>query len=417
MSEILFLAHRVPYPPTKGDKIRSWHLLSGLARRCTVHLGTFVDDAADWADLDRLRAVCGEMCLRPLARHGALVRAATGVLHGAPLTTGYYRDRTLGKWARGLAARRRLDAVFVYSSSMAQYASGTALRFDGRRVIDFCDVDSDKWRQYSASHSRPARWIYAREARLLERCERRTTQTFDAALVSAEPEAALLRRIVPDAAERIRVLANGVDAGYFDPSGAWPSPYPAGSCAVVFTGAMDYHANVDAVRWFAEAAWPAIRAASPHSLFAIVGAKPVPQVRALAAMPGVLVTGRVADIRPYLAHAAVVVAPLRIARGVQNKVLEALAMARPVVATANAVQGIPGAVQSGVCVRDSGEALAAAVIERLASGAAAAVEGRRLVLERYAWQTQVDILAALLLSGPHAVEPEAATARSGYAAV
>ena len=113
MSEILFLSHRVPYPPTKGDKIRSWHLLSGLARHCTVHLGAFVDDSADWSNLDGLRAVCGEVCLRPLARGAALLRGMTGVLHGAPLTVGYYRDRALRDWVRALAARRPLDAVFV----------------------------------------------------------------------------------------------------------------------------------------------------------------------------------------------------------------------------------------------------------------------------------------------------------------
>ena len=389
MSEILFLSHRVPYPPTKGDKIRSWHLLSGLARRCTVHLGSFVDDPADWSDLDALRAVCGELCLRPIARRAALARGLTGLLHGAPVTTGYYRDRALGDWVRALAARRRLDAVFVYSSSMAQYAE---------------------------SHAPPASWIYAREARLLERCERRATLAFDAALVSAEPEAALLRRIAPEAAGRVRVLANGVDAGYFDPAGNWPNPYPPGRRAVVFTGAMYYHANVDAVRWFAEAVLPSIRAAMPETIFAIVGSNPAPPVRALAGGDGVLVTGRVADIRPYLAHAAVVVAPLRIARGVQNKVLEALAMARPVVATANAVQGIPGAAQAGVCVRDAGEDLAAAVIERLEGDDSAAAAGRRLVLERYTWQAQVDIVAEQLLRGAP-VRTEAIAAPSGYAAI
>jgi len=416
MSEILFLSHRVPYPPTKGDKIRSWHLLSGLARRCTVHLGAFVDDPADWSDLDGLRAVCGELCLRPIARGAALARGMTGLLHGAPLTIGYYRDRALGDWVRALAARRRIDAVFVYSSSMAQYAAGSALAVDGPRVIDFCDVDSDKWRQYADSHTPPVSWIYAREARLLERCERRATLAFDAALVSAEPEAMLLRRIVPEAAGRVRVLTNGVDASYFDPSGSWPNPYPVGRRPVVFTGAMDYHANIDAVRWFGEAALPSIRAAMPDAVFAIVGSNPAPQVRAMARADGVLVTGRVADIRPYLAHAAVVVAPLRIARGVQNKVLEALAMARPVVATANAVQGIPGASQAGVCVRDEGEGLAAAVIERLAQGAPSAADGRRLVLERYAWQTQVDAVAELLLRGAPA-RLDAVAARSGYAAI
>ena len=396
MSEILFLSHRVPYPPTKGDKIRSWHLLSGLARRSTVHLAAFVDDPADWNELDDLRAVCGEVCLLPLVRRAALVRGVTGLLHASPITTGYYRDRRLDDWARTLASRRRLDALFVYSSSMAQYAAA-GLAIDGPRVIDFCDVDSDKWRQYATSHRWPTSWMYAREARLLERCERRAALSFDAALVSAEPEAALLRRIVPEAAGRIRVLANGVDAGYFDPLGRWSSPYPEERRVIAFTGAMDYHANVDAVSWFANTVLPPIRAAMPDAIFAVVGSNPAPQVRALANLDGVIVTGRVPDIRPYLAHAAVVVAPLRIARGVQNKVLEALAMARPVVATANAVQGIPGAAQAGVCIRDDAGALAAAVIERLAAAGETAAAGRRFVLERYAWQTQVDAVAELLL--------------------
>jgi sugar transferase (PEP-CTERM/EpsH1 system associated) len=416
MTEILFLSHRVPYPPTKGDKIRSWHLLSGLARRCTVHLGAFVDDPADWADLERLRAVCGELCLRPLTRPAALARGAAGLLLGAPLTTGYYRDRGLAAWVLELASRRALDAVFAFSSSMAQYATGAALPLAGPRVIDFCDVDSDKWRQYASSHGPPASWLYAREARQLERCERRATLAFDAALVSSETEAALLRRIVPEAAGRVRVLANGVDSAYFDPAGAWPDPFPAGRPALVFTGAMDYHANVDAVRWFADEALPAIRAARPEALFAIVGSNPTQQVRALSRRDGVVVTGRVADIRPYLAHAAVVVAPLRIARGVQNKVLEALAMARPVVATDNAVQGIPGAAQAGVLVRNGAGEFAAAASELLAGCRAHAPDGRRLVLERYAWSTQVDSVADLLLRGERA-PADAPAARSGCAAV
>jgi sugar transferase (PEP-CTERM/EpsH1 system associated) len=398
MSEILFLAHRIPYPPTKGDKIRSWHLLAGLAERCTVHLGAFVDDPADWVHVDALRAVCGELSLWPISRRAALLRSLRGLVTGDPLTTGFYRHRGLRDWVRSLVAGRRLDAVFVYSSSMAQYATALALPAGAPRVIDFCDVDSDKWRQFAASHSRPARWVYTREARLLESCERRAALDFDAALVSAEPEAVLLRRIVPDAAARIRVLANGVDSNYFDPSGAWPNPYPAGTRPIVFTGAMDYFANIDAVRWFAEAAFPAVRAIVPDALFAIVGSNPAPQVKALAKPGLILVTGRVADVRPYLAHAATVVAPLRIARGVQNKVLEAMAMARPVVATNNAVQGIPGAAQAGVIVRDGSAEMATAVAEVLARDAGEVPASRRFVQDRYGWRSQVDAVASLLLN-------------------
>jgi sugar transferase (PEP-CTERM/EpsH1 system associated) len=400
MSEILFLAHRVPYPPTKGDKIRSWHLLSGLARRCTVHLGAFVDDPTDWGRLDGLRAVCGELCLRPLARRAALARGLLrGLAGGAALTTGYYRDRRLSEWARALGRRRRLDAVFAFSSSMAPYALAPELAIDGPRVVDFCDVDSDKWRQYAAAHSGPVRWIYAREARLLEACERRAALLADATLLSAEPEAALLRRIAPQAAGRIRVLANGVDAARFDPAADWPNPYPAGCRPVVFTGAMDYYANIDAVRWFADAVLPQVRTAMPQALFAIVGSNPAPAVRALARPGAVVVTGWVDDVRPYLAHAAAVVAPLRIARGVQNKVLEALAMARPLVTTSNAVQGIAGVAEAGVRVEDDAGAFALAVLDLLRTDAQPAIAGRRLVLERYAWQTQVEAVADLLLRG------------------
>jgi polysaccharide biosynthesis protein PslH len=402
MTEILFLAHRIPYPPDKGDKIRSWHLLEGLARRCTVHLATFVDDPADRFHVPALEAVCGEICMRPLPRAAALARGMRGFLTGEPLTTGYYRDRDLLRWVQALAARRPLAAVFVFSSSMAQYADALSLAGNAARVLDLCDVDSDKWRQYAESHAPPLRWLYAREARLLAGIERRAVAEFDATLVVADAEAALLRSIAREGSSRIRVVRNGVDAGYFDPSGEWADPYPAGSRPLVFTGAMDYYANVDAVRWFAEAVLPAVRAAVPDALFAIVGARPAPEVAALARPGTVLVTGRVPDVRPYLAHARVVVAPLRIARGVQNKVLEAMAMARPLVAMSHAVQGIPGAEQAGVVVTDDAAAMARAVVRVLEHPRGALPAMRRYVEEDFAWRARIDEVAELMLRAPAA---------------
>jgi sugar transferase (PEP-CTERM/EpsH1 system associated) len=410
MTEILFLAHRIPYPPDKGDKIRSWHLLDGLARRCTVHLATFVDDPADRVHVPALEAVCGEVCMRPLPRFAALARGMRRFLTGEPLTTGYYRDRDLLRWVQALAARRPLAAVFVFSSSMAQYADGLSLTGRAARVLDLCDVDSDKWRQYAVSHAPPLRWLYAREARLLAGIERRAVAEFDATLVVADAEAALLRSIAPEGGSRIRVVPNGVDAEYFDPSGERADPYPAGSRPFVFTGAMDYYANVDAVRWFAEAVLPAVRAAVPDALFAIVGSRPAPEVAALARPGAVLVTGRVPDVRPYLAHARVVVAPLRIARGVQNKVLEAMAMARPVVATPHAVQGIPGAEQAGVVVTDDAAAMARSVALALEHRRRALPALRRHVEEDFAWRARIDEVAELLLRAP-AADPVVAAGR------
>jgi hypothetical protein len=190
VSELLFLAHRMPYPPDKGDKIRSWHFLQGLARRHVVHLGAFVDDPVDWQHRPVLERVCGELCLRSLPVRLATARSALGLLNGEPLTLPYYRDRGMMRWVRELAQRRRLDGVFVFSSSMAQYAAALPSTAAGRRVLDLCDVDSDKWRQYAGAHGWPMNLVYAREARLLEQRERRYVESFDATVVIADPDLA-----------------------------------------------------------------------------------------------------------------------------------------------------------------------------------------------------------------------------------
>lgn len=399
MSEILYLSHRIPYPPNKGDKIRSWHTLQGLAARYTVHLATFVDDPEDWVHLATVRAVCGETCFRPLRPLRARLRSLRGLASGEALTVAYYRDAGLRRWISDLAARRRLDGVFAYSSSMARYAADVPLAAGARRVLDFCDVDSDKWRQYAISRRGPMRWLYAREARLLAEEERRRAEQCDATLVVAETEAGLLRAIAPQASARIAVLPNGVDTDYFDPARSCESPFPPGSRPIVFTGVMDYYANVDGVRWFADDVLPRVRARLADALFAIVGSSPTAEVKALGTREGILVTGRVPDIRPYLAHAAVVVAPLRIARGVQNKVLEALAMAKRVVATPNALQGIQLPVSGPVDVAADGEAMAGLICDRLGQGGRQVAEARRFVLDRYGWAPQMRELVRHM-SGP-----------------
>lgn len=396
MREILFLSHRIPYPPNKGDKIRSWNLLRGLAERHTVHLGTFVDDPDDWQHVDALRRVCGELCVRPLEPRRARLRSVGGLAAGRALTIDFYRDSALSGWIANLSATHRLDGVFVYSSSMAQYAERLPLPAGVPRVIDFCDVDSDKWAQYSRGHRWPMSWVYGREARLLAHAERRYADAFDATLVSAEPEAEILRALAPSARQRIAVLPNGVDTGYFDPARAWPAPYAEGSKPVVFTGAMDYHPNVDGVAWFAREALPAIRRRCPVAQFWIVGSNPTAEVRALGDLDGVHVTGRVPDVRPYLAHAAVVVAPLRIARGVQNKVLEGLAMARPLVVTPNAVQGIAGVGPAEVAVAGDIAAMVDAVLAALDREPGSVAAAREFVLRHYGWEAQVAALDRLL---------------------
>lgn len=338
---LLFLCHRIPYPPDKGDKIRAFHLLHHLAGHFDIHLGSFVDDPRDWSGAADLEKHCASLCLRPLHPALARLRSLRGLLSGAPLSMPFYADRGLAQWVRDTVARHDIRHVIVYSAVMAQFLPEAPMQ---RQVIDFVDVDSDKWRQYAARKAPPMRWIYAREARRLLEQEQALARRFDASLFVSSAEAALFRQLCPDVAEHIGYYNNGVNGEYFDPAfdrdQPVASPYPEGARVLVFTGAMDYWPNVDAVVWFANEVLPALRVDWPDLQLAIVGSKPASEVRQLARQPGVQVSGRVPDVRPWIRHATAVVAPMRIARGVQNKVLEGMAMAQPVLLSQKGLEGI-----------------------------------------------------------------------------
>jgi sugar transferase (PEP-CTERM/EpsH1 system associated) len=384
MSDLLFLAHRIPYPPDKGDKIRAWHLLEHLARTHRVHLGAFVDDPDDWQHADKLRAVCATTYLAGINSRRRKLGALTGLLTGEALTLPFYRHAGMQRWVNARLADG-VGQVLTYSSAMARFVMQ---RPDLKRIMDFVDIDSDKWRQYAPTKTWPLSWLYRREGDKMLAWERRVAAEFDVCLFVSAAEAADFQTLAPESASKIGYYHNGVDAEYFSPERDYPNPYlglsPAPSRAVVFTGAMDYWPNVDAVLWFAEQVLPLLRANLPDCLFAIVGSKPAPEVRALASQAGILVTGRVADVRPYLAHAAVVVAPLRIARGIQNKVLEGMAMARPVVATSPALEGIDAAPEREVRQADEPAAMAAAVLAAL-DDAGMGKAARQRVLENFSW--------------------------------
>ncbi|MFQ5785476.1 MAG: TIGR03087 family PEP-CTERM/XrtA system glycosyltransferase [Alphaproteobacteria bacterium] len=406
--ELLFLAHRIPYPPNKGDKIRSWNILRHLAERYRIHLGCFIDDPHDRQYEGRLREICDECHFATLGPTQAKLRGLAGLVNGEPLTLRCYRDPGLAAWVEGILAHRRPGRVFVFSSAMAQYVMSA--RTEGvRRVIDFIDVDSDKWRQYAAGRRWPMRWVYRREHRTLLAFDRRVAAAFDAATFVSAAEAALFRRLAPESAGKIFPLNNGVDFAFFSPARAYDDPFGGARGVVVFTGAMDYWANVDAVEWFAREVLPAVQSRLPDTRFCIVGANPTPAVARLAGLKGVEITGRVADVRPYLAHAAAVVAPLRIARGVQNKVLEAMAMAKAVVATPQALEGIDAAPGDDVLVAAETGAFADAVSGLLEGGEGAAIgaRARARVTESYDWRANLVRLDELLEGDPAVAEKEA----------
>lgn len=391
MSELLFLAHRIPYPPDKGDKIRAWHLLAHLARRQRVHLGAFVDDPEDWRHADHLRSVCASVHLVGINPRLGKLRALSGLLSGEPLTLPFYRDAGMQRWvnARLAAGTRR---VLTFSSAMARFVMQ---RPDLRRVMDFVDIDSDKWHQYAPTKPWPLSWLYRRESDKLLAWERRVAAAFDASLFVSAAEAADFRRLAPESAERVGYFHNGVDTEYFSPERAYANPYPAGAEALVFTGMMDYWPNIDAVIWFADTVLPTLRQQRPATVFVIVGGRPSAEVRALGEREGVLVTGRVDDVRPYLAHARAVVAPLRIARGIQNKVLEGMAMAKPVVATPQAMEGIQARAGEEVMIAADDLAMIAAIpvaMHRPEMGTAARVR----VLADFNWDDHLARVDSLL---------------------
>lgn len=401
MKSLLFLSHRIPYPPDKGDKIRSYHLLKALAGRYRIHLGTFIDSADDHAHGPALRALTCRMECRSLSPRSALIRSAGGLLRGEALSIPYYRDRHLADWVRSTLDEHAIDIVFVFSSAMGQYVE---TRGQPPTVIDFCDVDSDKWSQYAESKSWPMSSIYRREARRLQEFECRLSAAHELSLFVSDAESRLFASNCQDARSRMMTVRNGVDTGFFDPSSAAPHRVSGGKYAV-FTGAMDYWANVDAVTWFVSEVWPGVLDRQPRARFLIVGARPAPEVLRLARSPGVEVLGKVADVRPYLAGAGVVVAPLRIARGVQNKVLEGLAMARPIVATRAALTGLDTTQVPGVRCSDDAVQFCAAVAEALDGRSSRDnPDGRQYVLDNFSWAAALEPLLARMeqLTGPGA---------------
>lgn len=396
MSALLFLAHRIPYPPDKGDKIRSFHLLRHLARRHEVHLGAFIDDRRDWAHVAELKRICKDACFVALPPMRARLHSLAALATGEPLTLRYFHSKRLGRWVDGLLRAGRISRALAFSSAMAQYLPEAVPGV--RRVLDFVDLDSDKWRQYGEQSRGPRRWLYRREARTLFAEERRYAASFDASLFVSEAEAGLFAAAAPEVAGRVAVVENGVDAAYFSPQATYVNPYGQNEAAVVFTGAMDYWANVDAVTWFARDVFPVVRAARPDASFYIVGTRPSREVRELAGLPGVCVTGAVPDTRPYLAHARAAVAPLRLARGVQNKVLEAMAMACPVVASPQAIAAIRPCAELSEWSGGTPERIAGLLL-RLLHGQEAVGLGQALrahVQRHYDWQRNLERLDAIV---------------------
>ncbi|HXG02815.1 MAG TPA: TIGR03087 family PEP-CTERM/XrtA system glycosyltransferase [Candidatus Binatia bacterium] len=372
------LAHRIPYPPSTGDKVRAYHVLRHLARRHAVTLACLGDER-DPVPASALREVVADLLVENPPRAERLARSLWTLALGGSATVGYFHSPALHARLAGQAARAPFDVVYVSSSSMTPYA-----RHGGGApvVADFVDVDSDKWRQYASLLPAHRGWLYRLEAARLGREEARAARLAARCLVTTRVEAQLLTALAPGSA--VAVVPNGVDLEYFRPADRNGPPPPV----MIFTGAMDYLPNADAAVYFAERIFPRVREAVPAARFLVVGKNPARAVRRLAGRPGITVTGSVPDVRPFLHEAAVAVAPLRIARGVQNKVLEAMAAGLPVVTTSVAHRGLDAIPGRHLLVEDDPTRFAETVIRLLATPALRAALGeaaRRFVERHHSW--------------------------------
>lgn len=395
--EILFLCHRIPFPPDRGDKIRSWNLLRAAARMAPVHVGCFADDARDMGFADDMARITASQCVLMRDRSRP-VAAIDGLIRRQPMLVALYEKPELRRWVASVLRDRPIRAILAYSVQMAHFLPenlpGT-IRF----MMDFVDFDSAKYAAYGAGQRGPMGWVHRREGRVLHDYERKVARRADISVFVSEAEAAMFRQAGGVDGRPIAALDNGVGLDYFHPDGDFTAIDPPGRPLLLFTGQMDYRPNIEAVESFARRIFPAIRAVHPGAVFAIVGRNPVPAVTALATLPGVVVTGGVPDVRGWLAAADCVVAPLRIARGVQNKVLEAMAMGRPVVASPQAAEGIDAVPGEHLLVPQDIAREAEAILGLLADPARAAALGqaaRRRVEARYDWAETLAPLGAML---------------------
>ena len=395
MRDLLFLPHRIPYPPNKGDKIRAYHVLRYLQRHFRVHLGTFIDCVEDLHYAEHLAAGCASSCFIRTHPRWARLSSLRGLVTDEPLSLPYFRSARLQRWVNRTLDAHAIGTALAFSGPMAQYLPSESEHGPLMRVMDLVDVDSEKWQGYAAGARWPLSMLYRREGTQLLEYERLVAKGFDQVMLVSRAEASLLRLRAPESGHKIDYFNNGVDSEYFSPQHKLANPY-GNARVVALTGAMDYAPNIEAAIWFAERVMPSLRLQFPDLQFHIVGSRPAHSLLALRRLPGVFVSGTVDDIRPYLRHAAVIVAPLHIGRGVQNKVLEAMAMQKTVVATPQALDGIGAAVGPEVLrAADAGEFIYH-VARELASPSDIGLAARRRILRDYRWDANLQRLGAAL---------------------
>jgi sugar transferase (PEP-CTERM/EpsH1 system associated) len=357
--KLLYLTHRLPYAPNRGDRIRAHYTLSVLRSRAEVDLVSLVHDRDERAHQGDLRSLVNSVSVAPVPQLRNRVAGAFALAGSRPLTHSLLDSPAIRPLLNRLVRTRRPDVVLAYCSGMARFAlepplAGLPL------VIDLVDVDSCKWNELASTAAAPMKWIYRREAQSLSDFEAHMARAAFATVVVNDRERKALASIAPDA--RIDVVPSGVAVEEWQPHDAAPE-----SNDVVFCGVMNYAPNEEAAIWLAREVWPLVLKTNPSARLKLVGSHPTRHVKALAAADSTVeVTGHVLDVRPFLWRGAVAAAPLRIARGIQNKVLEAVAAGLPTVVTPVVAEGLPAEILRACAVANDATAFASALVRFLA---------------------------------------------------
>lgn len=418
--KILYLAHRIPYPPNKGDKIRSFHEIECLSAQHEIDLICLADNPGDMKYKETLERYCANVHVTPVNPIASRMKGILNICRGRPISVGYFYSKNVQRIVDRWLSERAYDAILCFSSPMAEYIFRSVIsntRWNACQglpasshgpvlIMDFCDVDSDKWNQYASESSFPMNFVYSAEGRLLLQYEEKINRLFDASVFVSQKEAELFRTLSPDA-RNIRIVLNGVDHEYFSPQASGTEPIRSNmqGPVLVFIGALDYHANIDGLSWFCREIFPFIRRDVPGCRFHIVGSNPTGRVMNLAREDSIAVTGNVDDIRPYYRMADLCVVPLRLARGVQNKILEAMSMERPVVTTTKPAEGIAAVPGKHLVVENSPQGFADAVVSLLRDHQRRmeiGTQARNFILQCYNWSSNMARLDAILQgSGPN----------------
>ena len=387
---VLFVCHRLPFPPSRGGKIRPFNIIRHLAERGDeVTVASLARSDAEARDGEGLARHCADRLIGRVNNWGAMLRMLVRLPTPVPSSMGYFYSRTLEQGVARLLEERSYDLVFVHCSSVAQYVEqATGMR----KVLDFGDMDSQKWLAYRTFKPFPLSLGYWLEGRKLEHAEARLARRFDLTTCTTRLEFESLRAIAPECASNW--FPNGVDSDYFAPQGADYDPN-----LICFVGRMDYFPNQQCMFAFCREVLPRLQASLPELKLQIVGAQPSTAIRALARLPGVTVTGSVPDVRPFVRRSALSVVPLLIARGTQNKILESMALGVPVIASTQAAGGVDAIADEHLLVADTPAEVCRRVLEvvsdpRLRGRLAEA--GRARMLSNHSWPQSMRRLEKLL---------------------